>query len=133
MLKHVKFVGIPVADQDAALKFWTEKMGLRVATDQPMGPGKRWIELAIPGAQTGITLFTPEGHETVSAPSSTALSPATMSNIPIASWSIVASSFFSHRRSSLGEPRRSSRIRKATHSCSPARARAASTGRVGCI
>ena len=63
MLKHVKFVGIPVADQDAALKFWTEKMGLRVATDQPMGPGKRWIELAIPGAQTGITLFTPEGHE----------------------------------------------------------------------
>ena len=49
MLKHVKFVGVPVSDQDAALAFWTEKIGLRVATDQPMGPGKRWIELAIPG------------------------------------------------------------------------------------
>ena len=63
MLKQVKFVGIPVRDQDAALKFWTEKMGLRVTTDQPMGPGRRWIELAIPGAQTGIVLFTPDGHE----------------------------------------------------------------------
>jgi predicted enzyme related to lactoylglutathione lyase len=28
-----------------------------------MGPGQRWIELGIPGAQTGVVLFTPEGHE----------------------------------------------------------------------
>ena len=28
-----------------------------------MGPGQRWIELSIPGGQTGIVLFTPEGHE----------------------------------------------------------------------
>ena len=63
MIKQVKFVSIPVRDQDAALVFWTEKMGLTVATDQPMGPGKRWIELSIPGAQTGIVLFTPEGQE----------------------------------------------------------------------
>jgi catechol 2,3-dioxygenase-like lactoylglutathione lyase family enzyme len=65
MIKQVKFVGVPVRDQDTALAFWTEKVGFRVATDQPMGPGpgQRWIELAIPGAQTGITLFTPPGHE----------------------------------------------------------------------
>ena len=62
-LKQIKFVGIPVRDQDRALAFWTEKMGLRVVTDQPMGPGQRWIELKIPGAQTGIALFTPPGHE----------------------------------------------------------------------
>ena len=62
MIKQLKFVGIPTSDQDRALSFWTEKMGLRVLTDQPMGP-QRWIELAIPGAQTGIVLFTPEGHE----------------------------------------------------------------------
>jgi hypothetical protein len=28
-----------------------------------MGPGQRWIELKVPGAQTGVALFTPDGHE----------------------------------------------------------------------
>jgi predicted enzyme related to lactoylglutathione lyase len=63
MIRGVKFVGVPVKDQDAALKFWTEKVGLKIATDQEMGPGQRWIELSIPGAETGLALFTPEGHE----------------------------------------------------------------------
>ena len=63
MIKQLKFVGIPTRDQEAALRFWTEKMGFEVATDQPMGGGKRWIELAIPGAQTSISLFTPDEHE----------------------------------------------------------------------
>jgi len=63
MLKQVKFVSIPVRDQDKALAFWTNKVGLQVATDQPMGEGQRWIELKVPGAQTGLVLFTPPGHE----------------------------------------------------------------------
>ncbi len=63
VIKQLKFVGVPVGDQDLALAFWTEKVGLKVATDQPMGPGKRWIELSIPGAETGLVLFTPDGHE----------------------------------------------------------------------
>ena len=62
MIKHLKFVGIPTSDQDRALAFWTEKMGFVVATDQPMGE-QRWIELKLPGAQTGIVLFTPQGQE----------------------------------------------------------------------
>jgi predicted enzyme related to lactoylglutathione lyase len=62
MIKQLKFVGIPTADQDRALVFWTEKMSFRVTTDQPVG-SQRWIELAIPGVQTGIVLFTPEGQE----------------------------------------------------------------------
>lgn len=62
MIKQLKFVGIPTRDQDRALAFWTEKMGFKVLTDQPMGP-QRWIELGIPGAQTGVTLFTPDGQE----------------------------------------------------------------------
>ncbi|MBW8911293.1 MAG: VOC family protein [Sphingomonas sp.] len=62
MIKQLKFVSIPTRDQDRALAFWTEKMGFKVATDQPMGP-QRWIELSIPGAQTGVVLFTPEGQE----------------------------------------------------------------------
>lgn len=62
MIKHLKFASIPTSDQDRALAFWTDKMGFQVMTDQPMG-SQRWIELGLPGAQTGIVLFTPEGHE----------------------------------------------------------------------
>ncbi len=57
MIKGVKFVSIPVHDQDRALTFYTEKLGCRVVTDAPMGPGQRWIELAFPRAETGIVLF----------------------------------------------------------------------------
>lgn len=63
MIRGVKIVSIPVKDQDASLKFYTEKMGFKVATDQPFGEGQRWIELMIPGADTTLALFTPEGHE----------------------------------------------------------------------
>jgi catechol 2,3-dioxygenase-like lactoylglutathione lyase family enzyme len=52
-----------VRDQDAALKFFTEKLGFKVTTDQPMSEKQRWIELMIPGADSGLALFTPEGHE----------------------------------------------------------------------
>jgi predicted enzyme related to lactoylglutathione lyase len=63
MIKQLKFVSVPTSDQDRALAFWTEKVGFRVATDQPMGPARRWIELSIPGAETGVVLFTPDGQE----------------------------------------------------------------------
>ena len=63
MIRGIKFVGVPVTDQDAALQFWTESAGMKVATDQPFNEKQRWIELAIPGADTGIALFTPPGHE----------------------------------------------------------------------
>jgi predicted enzyme related to lactoylglutathione lyase len=57
MIKHVKFVSIPTRDQDRALRFWTEQVGFKLLTDQPMGDGQRWLELSIPGAQTRIALF----------------------------------------------------------------------------
>lgn len=63
MITHLQFASIPTRDQDAAVSFWTEQVGFRVLTDQPMGPGKRWIELGIAGADTRIVLFTPEGQE----------------------------------------------------------------------
>jgi predicted enzyme related to lactoylglutathione lyase len=63
MIKGIKFVSVPVADQARALKFYTEKLGFAIGTDQEMGPGRRWIELRIPGAETLISLFTPPGHE----------------------------------------------------------------------
>ena len=63
MVRGIKFVGIPVHDQDVALNFYTKALGLKVSTDQPFNDQQRWIELLIPGAETGIALFTPEGHE----------------------------------------------------------------------
>jgi predicted enzyme related to lactoylglutathione lyase len=62
MITHLKFASVPCRDQGAALKFWTEKIGFRVVTDQPMGD-QRWIELAIHNGDTRLVLFTPDGHE----------------------------------------------------------------------
>ena len=62
MIKSMKFVSVPVRDQQRALDFYTKKLGFSVLTDQQMGPGMRWIELAL-NHGTGIALFTPPGHE----------------------------------------------------------------------
>lgn len=63
MIRCIKFASIPVRDQDQALSFYTTKLGFAVQTDQPMGEDQRWIELRIPGAETRLVLFTPDGHE----------------------------------------------------------------------
>lgn len=63
MIKAIKFASVPVSDQDRALEFYTEKLGFRVATDQPFDEHQRWIELAIPKAETKLVLFTPIGQE----------------------------------------------------------------------
>jgi len=57
VIRGVKFVTIPVTDQDRALAFYTEKLGFRVVTDQPFDEEQRWIELGIAGADTRIVLF----------------------------------------------------------------------------
>src|SRR6266487_2132747 len=64
MLRGIEIVSIPVKNQAAALEFFTEKLGFKVATNQFFGEGRqRWIELMIPGAETRLALFTPPGHE----------------------------------------------------------------------
>lgn len=63
MITHLKFASIPVTDQDRALAFYTEKLGFKIATDQPFDNKQRWIELRIGDSDTRIVLFTPEGHE----------------------------------------------------------------------
>jgi catechol 2,3-dioxygenase-like lactoylglutathione lyase family enzyme len=63
MIRGIKFVSIPVRDQDVALAFYTESLGFKVITDQPFTHTQRWIELLVPGAETGLALFTPEGQE----------------------------------------------------------------------
>jgi predicted enzyme related to lactoylglutathione lyase len=62
MFNYVKFKELPVAQQERALRFYTEQLGLRVAVDRPYQEGTRWIELEVPGAQTRI-LFASRSDE----------------------------------------------------------------------
>ena len=66
MIRGIKFACVPTRDQDRALKFYTEKLGFRVMTDQPFG-AQRWIELGIPGAESQVVLFTPPARKTALA------------------------------------------------------------------
>src|SRR5205085_4095092 len=63
MIKQIKFVSVPVRDQNRALDFYTEKLGFTIITDQPFDEKQRWIELRIPKAETRVVLFTAEGEE----------------------------------------------------------------------
>jgi catechol 2,3-dioxygenase-like lactoylglutathione lyase family enzyme len=63
MITQLKFVGIPTSDQARALRFYTEKLGFEVATDQPFSDRQRWIELRVANSSTRVVLFTPEGQE----------------------------------------------------------------------
>lgn len=63
MIRKIKFSSIPVRNQDRALEFYVTTLGFTLMTDQPMGPGQRWIEIRPPKGDAGIALFTPPGQE----------------------------------------------------------------------
>lgn len=55
MFKYLKFAPVPVADQDRALAFYRDTLGLKLEIDDPQGAdGWRWIEFSLPGAQTRL-------------------------------------------------------------------------------
>ncbi|KNH19177.1 glyoxalase [Priestia megaterium] len=57
MIKKVGQIMVYVNDQDQAVKFWTEKMGFQVMSEQNNDQGMKWIELApVAGAETTIIL-----------------------------------------------------------------------------
>jgi catechol 2,3-dioxygenase-like lactoylglutathione lyase family enzyme len=53
---------IPVSDQDAAIAFYTEKLGFTLTADQPYGEGDRWVEVTPPGGGSAIALSTGMGE-----------------------------------------------------------------------
>ncbi len=53
-------VGVPVRDQDRALAFYAGVLGFEVRLDAPFAPGRRWIEVAPPGAATTLALVAAE-------------------------------------------------------------------------
>jgi lactoylglutathione lyase len=52
VITGIHTVGVPVSDQDQALRFYTGTLGLSVRMDVPMGDGHRWIEVIAEGAPT---------------------------------------------------------------------------------
>jgi uncharacterized glyoxalase superfamily protein PhnB len=66
VLTKVRSVGIYVSDQQRALDFYRDALGCDVVADLPMGEGdgaQRWIEVKLPGDDTKLILFTPQGQE----------------------------------------------------------------------
>lgn len=53
-------VSVPVRDQDAALRFWTEVLGCELVFDGEPLPGARMIEVRPPGSAVGIVLLPPD-------------------------------------------------------------------------
>ena len=60
MTTRVLSVSVPVSDQDAALKFYTEVLGFELRTDVEVWPGARMIEVVPPGSSVSLVLLPPD-------------------------------------------------------------------------
>lgn len=60
-ITQVGRVMVPVSDQDAAIAFYTRKLGFELTADVPFGDGERWVEVAPPGGETALALVPPRG------------------------------------------------------------------------
>jgi catechol 2,3-dioxygenase-like lactoylglutathione lyase family enzyme len=58
-LTQVGRVCVTISDTDRAIDFYGDKLGFEKVVDEPMGPGMRWVEVAIPGTPTTIALAPP--------------------------------------------------------------------------
>ncbi len=68
MSVRISIVPIAVSDQQAALSWYTEKLGMEKVMDDPMGPELRWITVRLPEDEVQIVLanfgaFDPEGAQ----------------------------------------------------------------------
>jgi catechol 2,3-dioxygenase-like lactoylglutathione lyase family enzyme len=61
-LTHVGRVIVPVADQDDAIKFYTESLGFSLTADVPFGDGDRWVEVTPAGGGAPLALAPPQGN-----------------------------------------------------------------------
>lgn len=62
MTNRVLSVSIPVPDQDAALKFYTEVLGFELRMDVEVWPGARLVEVVPPGSDVGLVLLPPDSE-----------------------------------------------------------------------
>ncbi|MEU4836051.1 VOC family protein [Streptosporangium sp. NPDC023615] len=57
-ITHVQLLSLPVTDQERAKSFYVDTLGFDLVGDNPMGPDRRWVQVAPKGAETSITLVT---------------------------------------------------------------------------
>lgn len=62
MTTRVLSVSVPVSDQDAASRFYTEVLGCELRTDVEVWPGARMIEVVPPGSSVSLVLLPPDGQ-----------------------------------------------------------------------
>jgi catechol 2,3-dioxygenase-like lactoylglutathione lyase family enzyme len=63
-INKVGRVTITAADTDRAIDFYVGTLGFEKVVDVPMGPDMRWVEVALPGAETTIAIAPPpQGQE----------------------------------------------------------------------
>jgi catechol 2,3-dioxygenase-like lactoylglutathione lyase family enzyme len=64
-MAHITQIGrvlIPVSDQDAAIAFYTTKLGFTLTADSPFAGDQRWVEVTPPGGGAAIALCPPSGE-----------------------------------------------------------------------
>jgi lactoylglutathione lyase len=64
-ISNIGVVMFTVADQDAAIAFYTEKLGFELRSDTPFGETgeMRWVEVAPPGSTARLALNPPMADE----------------------------------------------------------------------
>jgi catechol 2,3-dioxygenase-like lactoylglutathione lyase family enzyme len=63
-LTKVGRVCVTVADTDRAIDFYVGTLGFEKVVDVAMGPGMRWVEVALPGKETTIAIAPPPPDQT---------------------------------------------------------------------
>jgi catechol 2,3-dioxygenase-like lactoylglutathione lyase family enzyme len=58
-ISKVGTICVPVSDQERAIEFYVETLGLEKRTDVPFGNGYRWVEVGPAGADTTIAIVPP--------------------------------------------------------------------------
>ena len=117
MIKGIKFVSIPVSNQERSLEFYTKKLGMRVLTDQPFDDTQRWIELGFPRADTGLVLFKTKEWEKVMGGFMNVSFTADDVEATATEMKAKGVEFVQEPQKADWAPRRSSRIPTATNLC----------------
>jgi len=67
-INAIGIVCIPVSDQEKAIEFYVDTLGLEKRADVPFGNGYRWVEVAPEGSSTTVAIAPPpEGQPTGNA------------------------------------------------------------------
>jgi catechol 2,3-dioxygenase-like lactoylglutathione lyase family enzyme len=56
-MKSIDVIAIPVTDQEKAKHFYSS-LGFEVMAETPMGAGRTWLQMGLPGSFTTISLVT---------------------------------------------------------------------------